>query len=284
MNETAGALAAPPPLPHESDALINVRNLRAYYGDTEILHGVDLDVMRGETLVVLGTSGCGKSTFLRTVVGLHPDWSGEIRLFGQDVRKLNEDAFNELRKRFAILFQSAALFNSMTVAENVALPLQEHTQLDPNVIDIMVKIKLEQVGLQGKGDAMPSSLSGGQRKRAGLARAIAMDPQLLFFDEPSAGLDPIVSADIDELILGLKRALGITMVVVTHEMRSAFRIADRMAVFLHGDIVFLGTPQAIHQCQHPFVQQFLAAEPNSVEESKTFLDTVAERLTDEEAE
>ena len=251
-------LAGAPP----ADVLLRTRDLRAHYGDREILKGVSLDVTRGETLVILGTSGCGKSTFMRTVVGLHPPTSGDIWLCGENLAALGEHEFDSLKRKFGILFQSAALFNSMTVGENVALPLREHTDLDDNVIRIMVDIKLKQVGLDGSQDLKPAELSGGMRKRAGLARAIAMDPQLLFFDEPSAGLDPIVSAEIDELILGLKRAMAMTMIVVTHEMRSAFRIADRMAVFLHGEVIFLGTPEDIHHCEHPFVKQFLAAEPN----------------------
>ncbi len=248
--------------PPGEDVLLCARDVRAHYGDRAVLKGITLDVSRGETLVILGTSGCGKSTFLRTAVGLHRPTSGQIWLCGEEVSSLTERQFDVLRRKFGILFQSAALFNSMTVADNVALPLREHTDLDEKVIDIMVNIKLDQVGLSGTGDLMPSQLSGGMKKRAGLARAMAMDPQLLFFDEPSAGLDPIVSSDIDELILGLKRALQITMVVVTHEMRSAFRIADRMAVFLEGEVVYLGTPDDIHACKHPFVQQFLAAESN----------------------
>lgn len=257
------------------DVIIRVRDLRSHYGTTEILHGVDLDVIRGETLVILGTSGCGKSTFLRNLVGLHRPSSGRVWLCGQEVTGLDERSFDQLKRKFGILFQSAALFNSMTVGDNVALPLREHTELDENVIQIMVRIKLEQVGLQGTEHKMPSELSGGMKKRAGLARAIAMDPQLLFFDEPSAGLDPIVSADIDQLIMGLKSALNITMVIVTHEMRSAFRIADRMCVFLKGDVIFLGTPDQIHDCDHPFVKQFLAAEPNPIVQSDGKLDDLA---------
>lgn len=260
------------------DVIVSVRGLYAHYGPKEILHGVDLDIYRGETLVILGTSGCGKSTFLRNLVGLHTPTSGVIYLCGQEITTLDERSFDQLKRKFGILFQSAALFNSMTVGDNVALPLREHTQLDESVIDIMVKIKLEQVGLEGTEDLMPNELSGGMKKRAGLARAIAMDPQLLFFDEPSAGLDPIVTADIDELILKLKSALNITMVIVTHEMRSAFRIADRMCVFLAGEIIFLGTPEEIHECTHPFVQQFLAAEPSSHGDGADRLDGLAARI------
>lgn len=269
MTQPAPASARLTHEPPADDVIICTRGLRAHYGSKEILKGIDLEVRRSETLVILGTSGCGKSTFLRTVVGLHKPTSGEIWLCGEEVTCLTERQFDVLKRKFGILFQSAALFNSMTVGENVALPLREHTDLDENVISIMVGIKLEQVGLAGTADLMPSQLSGGMKKRAGLARAIAMDPQLLFFDEPSAGLDPIVSADIDQLILGLKRALQITMVVVTHEMRSAFRIADRMAVFLDGEVIFLGTPEEIHDCDHPFVKQFLAAEPNHPASSRT---------------
>ena len=271
--ETAVDPDAPPP-----DVIVRAQDVRTHYGTKEILHGVTLDIARGETLVILGTSGCGKSTFLRNLVGLHPPTSGRIWLMGREITKLDDREFDQLKRRFGILFQSAALFNSMTVGENVALPLREHTELDDNVVDIIVKIKLEQVGLPGTEHLMPAQLSGGMKKRAGLARAMAMDPQLLFFDEPSAGLDPIVSADIDQLILQLKKALQMTMVVVTHEMRSAFTIADRMAVFLEGKVIFLGTPDEIHDCDHPFVKQFLAAEPNTISASTSFIDALADEV------
>ena len=202
-----------------------------------VLNGVTFDVMRGQTLVIMGGSGCGKSTLLRMIIGsIRPD-SGSIRLWGSEITALDEPGLNEVRKRFGILFQSGALFNSMTIAQNVALPLQEHTQLDPGIIELMVKIKLELVGLREHADKYPAQISGGMKKRAGLARALALDPQILFYDEPSAGLDPVTSAEIDQLIVKLSRELQVTSVVVTHEMDSAFTIADRMVMLDKGRVL-----------------------------------------------
>lgn len=214
--------------------VISVRNLTKTFDGRTVLDGLTLDVFRGETMVVMGGSGCGKSTFLRCMIGSHTIDSGTIHLFGQDITQVDEAGLNEVRKKFGILFQSGALFNSMTIAENVALPLREHTTLGPEIIDIQVKIKLELVGLREHADKFPAQISGGMKKRAGLARALALDPQLLFYDEPSAGLDPVTSAEIDRLILDLSRKLGVTSVVVTHEMDSAFTIADRMAMLDKG--------------------------------------------------
>ncbi|MCB9845859.1 MAG: ATP-binding cassette domain-containing protein [Phycisphaeraceae bacterium] len=197
-------------------------------------------------MVVMGGSGSGKSTLLRLMIGsLRPD-AGRIELFGRNVCDLDEAGLNSVRKQFGILFQSGALFNSMTLAENVALPLQEHTDLDPEIIDIQVMIKLELVGLREHADKLPSQISGGMKKRAGLARALALDPALLFYDEPSAGLDPVTSAQIDRLILNLSRKLGVTSIVVTHEMDSAFTIADRMAMLDRGRMIRIG-PRAEYE-------------------------------------
>jgi phospholipid/cholesterol/gamma-HCH transport system ATP-binding protein len=207
------------------------------FGDQTVLRGVSFDVYPGETMVVMGGSGSGKSTLLRCIIGSHPIDSGQIRLYGQDICGLSEEAMDEVRKSFGILFQSGALFNSMTIAENVALPLQEHTDLDPSTIEIMVKIKLELVGLREHADKFPAQISGGMKKRAGLARALALDPRILFYDEPSAGLDPVTSAEIDRLIVGLARKVGVTSLVVTHEMDSAFTIADRMIMLDKGRIL-----------------------------------------------
>ncbi|MCC6229590.1 MAG: ABC transporter ATP-binding protein [Phycisphaerales bacterium] len=205
-----------------------------------VLDGVTLDVFAGETVVIMGGSGCGKSTFLRLLIGsLQPD-GGQIRLFGHDIAHMEQKAFNDVRKRFGILFQSGALFNSMTLAENVALPIREHTDLSEEIIDIQVKIKLELVGLREHASKLPSQISGGMKKRAGLARALALDPELLFYDEPSAGLDPVTSAEIDQLIIAMSRQLGVASVVVTHEMDSAFSIADRMVMLDKGRVLQVG--------------------------------------------
>jgi phospholipid/cholesterol/gamma-HCH transport system ATP-binding protein len=207
--------------------------MKSFEGRT-ILEDVNLDVFPGETMVILGGSGSGKSTLLRLMTGLIRPDHGSIQLFGQDLGAMNAAALSETRKKLGILFQSGALFNSMTIAENVALPLVEHTDLPRAIIDIQVKIKLELVGLREHSDKYPAQLSGGMKKRAGLARALALDPRILFYDEPSAGLDPVTSAEIDRLIMDLSRKAGVTSVVVTHEMDSAFTVADRMAMLDRG--------------------------------------------------
>ncbi|RMH14239.1 MAG: ABC transporter ATP-binding protein [Planctomycetota bacterium] len=217
--------------------MIRLRNVVKRFGSQTILDGINLDIKRGETMVIMGGSGSGKSTTLRLMIGTFLPDEGTIEMFGQNTCTMSEDEFNHVRRRFGILFQSGALFNSMTIAENVALPLQEHTDLDPEIIDITVKIKLELVGLREHADKYPAQISGGMKKRAGLARAMALDPEILFYDEPSAGLDPVTSAQIDQLIVALSQQLGVTSVVVTHEMDSAFTIADRMAMLDHGRIL-----------------------------------------------
>ena len=224
-----------------ADPIIQTKELVKRFGTQTVLSGVNLEVMEGETMVVMGGSGCGKSTILRMMVGSFPPSSGSVELFGQDVNQLDEDSLNETRKKFGILFQSGALFNSMTIADNVSLPLHEHTDLDSNIIDIQVKIKLELVGLREHASKYPSQISGGMKKRAGLARALALDPKILFYDEPSAGLDPVTSAEIDQLMLDLTKKLGVTSVVVTHEMDSAFTIADRMCMLDKGRVLRVGT-------------------------------------------
>jgi len=240
---------------------IRVCDLRVNYGEREILHGISFEVRAGETMVILGGSGSGKSTLLRTLVGLEKPVEGEIWVGGRNFAAMSEDERDELRKKMGMSFQGGALFGSMSVGENVALPLHEHTELDDSTIEIMVRLKLDQVGLSGFENYMPAQLSGGMKKRAAIARALAMDPEILFFDEPSAGLDPIIAAGIDELILKLKKAFRITMVVVTHELASAFLIADRMILLDKGTIVANGTPAELRESQHPRVRQFLDRVP-----------------------
>jgi phospholipid/cholesterol/gamma-HCH transport system ATP-binding protein len=242
---------------------ISVRNLRVNYGEREILHSISFDVPAGETLVILGGSGSGKSTLLRTLVGLEKPSAGEIWMGNKNFAAMSDAERDALRKKLGMSFQSGALFGGMTVGENVALPLNEHTPLDESTIEIMVRLKLDQVGLSGFENYMPAQLSGGMKKRAAIARAMAMDPEMLFFDEPSAGLDPIIAAGIDELILKLKKAFRITIVVVTHELASAFLIADRMILIDKGNIVAAGTPEELRASQQPRVRQFLdrVAEP-----------------------
>ncbi len=217
-----------------AEPVIQCRGVVKRFDGRAVLKGVDLEVVRGETMVIMGGSGSGKSTLLRLIIGSMRPEEGSIRVLGRDVCGAGPRELDDVRKRFGILFQSGALFNSMTLAENVALPIQEHTELSRNIIDIQVKIKLELVGLLEHADKYPSQISGGMKKRAGLARALALDPEILFYDEPSAGLDPVTSAQIDQLIMDLSKKLGVTSVVVTHEMDSAFAIADRMAMLDKG--------------------------------------------------
>jgi phospholipid/cholesterol/gamma-HCH transport system ATP-binding protein len=237
MTETGDSTNAAAP----AEALaVRTVELVKRFGDHVVLDGVSIEVRRGETMVIMGGSGCGKSTLLRHMIGsLFPD-AGHVELCGENLAELDDAALDEVRKRIGILFQSGALLNSMTVGENVALPLREHTDLDERTIEIMVSIKLELVNLLYAKDLLPAEISGGMKKRAGLARAIAMDPEVLFYDEPSAGLDPVTSAEIDQLIIDLSAKLGVTSVVVTHEMDSAFRIADRMAMLDKGRMLMIG--------------------------------------------
>ncbi|MCP4401164.1 MAG: ABC transporter ATP-binding protein [bacterium] len=252
-----------------------VDHLVTYFGERRILDDINVRVRKGEVLVVLGGSGCGKTTFLRHLIGLLHPHSGRILMQGRDITTLDEDEMNKIRKKMGMLFQGAALFNSMTLGDNVALPLREHTKLAESTIKIMTRIKLGLVGLTGFDGFKPAQLSGGMKKRAGLARALAMDPQMLFFDEPSAGLDPIIAAEIDRLILRLKRAFKMTMVIVTHEMESAFLIADRILMLDGGSVIALGTPEEIRANPHLRVQQFLQREPNAeTEDEAKYLESV----------
>src|SRR6202034_4032088 len=251
----------PTPKTSATPSAISVRNLRVKYGEREILHGISFEVPAGETMVILGGSGSGKSTLLRTLVGLEQPSSGEIWIQNKDFASISDDERDELLKKMGMSFQGGALFGSMTVGENVALPLREHTPVDHSTIEIMVRLKLDQVGLSGFENYMPAQLSGGMKKRAAIARALAMDPEILFFDEPSAGLDPIIAAGLDELILKLKKAFRITILVVTHELASAFLIADRMILLDKGYVVANGTPEQLRADSNPRVRQFLDRVP-----------------------
>ncbi|MBS1197407.1 MAG: ABC-type transporter, ATPase component [Proteobacteria bacterium] len=242
-------------------SVIEVENLVVRYGEREILHNINFDVAAGEIMVIMGGSGSGKSTLLRHLLGLNRPASGSIRLLGQDITKLNARQMLELQKNIGVSFQGGALFNSMTVGENVELPLVEHTKLDPHTIRIMARMKLEVVNLAGFENLMPSELSGGMIKRAALARAIVMDPKLLFFDEPSAGLDPVVSAELDELILRLREAMNMSIVVVTHELESAFKIADRITVLDQGHVLMCDSTQAVKNADNERIQNLLNRRP-----------------------
>lgn len=240
------------------EAVISVRNIRKSFNGRIVLKDINLDVYKGEKVIIIGGSGCGKSTLLRCLIGVHEPDSGSIKFFGTETVGLkDENKMNEIRKRFGILFQNGALYNSLTVGENVALPIREHTNLAESVIDIMVKVKLELVGLRDFNNLMPSQISGGMQKRVALARAIALDPEVLFYDEPTSGLDPIMTAVIDELVIELNKKMGISSVVVTHDMKSASRIADRIIMLYKGEVIAEGKPEDIMNSQNKFVQQFI---------------------------
>lgn len=244
------------------EPIIKIRDLHTSYGTLEVLKGITLNIYADETLVILGRSGCGKSTLLRHLIGLQKPTKGEIYIKDIDIVHASEDEREEVMKKIGMLFQSSALFNSMSVGENVALPLVEHTQLETSTINIMTRMKLDLVGLSGFEDFMPAQLSGGMKKRAALARALAMDPDVLFCDEPSAGLDPIVAVGIDHLILKLKKAFKMTIVVVTHELESVFLIADRIALLHEGEVIFLGTKEEMKNSSDPRIRQFLERRPD----------------------
>ena len=244
------------------DPIIEVKDLVVKYGDRTVLNGINLSVKKGEVFVILGGSGSGKTTLIRNLVGLMRPYSGQILVRGEDFTAMSDDERIDLRKKVGMCFQGSALFNSMTVADNVALPLREHTDLEEPTIEIMTKIKLELVGLGGFGEYLPSELSGGMKKRAGMARAMAMDPEIIFYDEPSAGLDPIVAAGIDGLIRKMQSTFGLTSVVVTHEMESVKLIADTVCVLEKGRVVGIGSLEEMNRLDHPYVQQFFARRPD----------------------
>jgi len=241
----------------KKEVVISVRNLVRKFGNRVVLNGINLDVYKGEIFVIMGGSGCGKSTLLRHMIGALKPNSGNVLIKNKDISLLNERQLDEIKKSYGMLFQSSALLDSLTVRENVSLPLREHTKLDEKIIRIIVKMKLALLGLQDFEDHMPSELSGGMRKRVGLARAIALDPEIVFYDEPTSGLDPVVTAVIDELVIGLSKKLLFTSVVVTHDMNSVFRIADRIAMLHKGKLIALGNQEEIKNSKNEIVQQFI---------------------------
>jgi phospholipid/cholesterol/gamma-HCH transport system ATP-binding protein len=257
---------------------IQIRGLQTHYGTRQILHDVDLTIEAGEIMVIMGGSGSGKSTLLRHLVGLETPTAGEIRLLGVDIAQASASEMLPVRQKIGVAFQGGALFSSMTVLENTMLPLKEHTKLDRKTMEIMARLKLEVVGLADFDNLMPSELSGGMLKRAAVARAIVMDPDLLFFDEPSAGLDPVVSSALDDLILLLRDAMNMTIVVVTHELESAFKIADRITILDRGHILMVDTAEAVRRSDNERIQNLLSrrAEDNDID-AETYL----KRLTGE---
>lgn len=239
---------------------ITVDDVTKHFGEHRVLQGISTEVPDGETLAIIGGSGSGKSTLLNIISGNLSPTSGTVCFDDTDITSLDKQALNDLRKQWGFCFQSGALFGSLTVGENVALPIREHTDLAGEVIEKMVKIKLDMVGLTGFGDLYPSEISGGMVKRAALARALAMDPEVLFCDEPSSGLDPVMSAEIDELILNLTNKTNITAVIVTHEMESAFTVADHVLLLNEGTIAAEGPPEQIKNSDDPLVRQFIDRE------------------------
>jgi phospholipid/cholesterol/gamma-HCH transport system ATP-binding protein len=238
--------------------VIIVKQLEKRFGAQKVLNGLDLTITDGESLVIIGRSGCGKSVLLKHIIGLLRPDSGHIFIDERDITAMNDVELNELRKRFGMVFQGAALFDSMTVAENVALPMREHARMSERAIRDRVTEKLRLVGLEGVEGVHPASLSGGMKKRVGLARAMAIDPEFILYDEPTTGLDPIMADAINDLIRSLQKKLAITSVAVTHDMRSAYKIGDRIAMLHDGKIIYEGTPTEIQKCEDPMVCQFIA--------------------------
>ncbi len=239
-----------------AETVIEVRDLTAGYGERPILQGVSFDVLRGEILCVIGASGCGKTTLLKHITGLLRAEAGSIRYWGRELAGMGDKELADFSRRIGLSFQGGALFNSMTVGENIALPVAEAGPIAPELLGVLVSLKLGLVGLSGYENLMPSELSGGMKKRVGFARAIALDPEIVFFDEPSAGLDPITSAGLDEIILDIRRLLGATLVVVTHELSSINAIADRILMLDRGGVVFDGSLKAAAESEIPRLRQF----------------------------
>jgi phospholipid/cholesterol/gamma-HCH transport system ATP-binding protein len=243
-----------------TENIIEIRGLQSFYNSRQVLYDITFSIPVGRVTVIMGVSGCGKTTLFRHLSGLKRTGLGQISVEGKDLGSFSQKELMEYRRRIGVLFQSGALFNSLSLAENIAMPLSVHTDLAQETIRIMTLMKLNMVGLSDFGDYMPSQLSGGMKKRAGLARALIMDPEMLFVDEPSSGLDPITAAGLDRLILNLPKTRGMTIVVVTHELESAFKIADRIVVMDEGKVLAAGTVDEIKNSSNPRVQQFLSRE------------------------
>ena len=237
--------------------MINLIDIHKSFGNNIVLNGLDLLIEVGKVTVIIGQSGGGKSVLLKHMIGLIRPDKGKVEVDGQDITTLSERQLNEIRKRFGMLFQEAALFDSMTVGQNVAFPLVEHTKLPRSRIREVVNEKLAHVGLRGVEDKMPSELSGGMKKRVGLARAIALEPEIILFDEPTTGLDPIMADAIDQLIIDIQSRLNVTCVVISHDIGGTFKIAHKIAMLYQGKIIEYGTPEEIENGRNPILKQFL---------------------------
>ena len=237
--------------------MIEFKDIYKSFGANQVLKGVNLTIQKGETAVIIGRSGCGKSVLLKHVIGLLKPDKGEIFVDGEDITSYQDDKLYKLRRKFGMIFQASALFDSMTVDENVGLGLREHTSLPEAEIEKKVTETLKLVGLSRIEEKKPAELSGGMKKRVGLARAIAMDPEYVLYDEPTTGLDPIMGDVINELIINLRNTLSITSIAVTHDIVSAYKIADRIAMLYDGKIIFIGTPEETKNTDHPVVRQFI---------------------------
>ncbi len=245
--------------PSKNESIIEVKNLAARFDDNIVFENVNFQIRKGEILVVVGESGCGKSTLLKIMIGLHKPYAGSVFFRGLDIVRADEDQLHAYRQNIGVLFQSSALFSSMRLRENIALPLQEYTDLDATMVDSIIRMKLAMVNLAGYENHYPSELSGGMKKRAGIARAMALDPIVLFFDELSAGLDPVTAVELDDLIIKTNEALGTTMVIVTHELESICNIAHRVVMLDKSarGIIASGTPQELKEkSKDPRVRSF----------------------------
>jgi phospholipid/cholesterol/gamma-HCH transport system ATP-binding protein len=247
----------------KSDIMIELKNVSMSFKDRRILNDVSFQVKTGETMVVIGPSGAGKSTLLRLMIGLLKPTSGRILIEGREITRLKEAELNKIRRNMGMVFQYSALFDSMTVGENVAFGIRQHTDMPEEKILSVIRRTLRMVGMMGRENVMPNELSGGMKKRVGLARAIALNPQIVLYDEPTAGLDPVMSSTINRLIMSTRRILGVTAVVVTHDMDSAFTIADRIAMMYDEQIIEIATPEEFRQSTNPIVQQFISGVRNT---------------------